>query len=172
MKNSSYVFLERCLTSLRTVHSNNLQFYTFRGDDRVSSLGRRGFMIHVRLYGRKKRGVGKLYEKRIHVRRSGWRSHEEERQHEARIMHRGCIYIYIYRGKNSSLFTNWNNSILHARDLSFRDYATKYIYIYVYAAIQVPTLAFLYYLGSFPRRKRYLSPLRGQCIICSFVISI
>lgn len=57
-----------------------------------------------------------MYEKRIHVRRSGWRSHEEERQHEARIMHRGCIYIY--RGKNSSLFTNWNNSILHARDLS------------------------------------------------------
>ena len=77
-------------------------------------------------------------------------------------------WIYIYRGKNSSLFSNWNNSILHARDLSFRDYASSsprniYIYIHVYTAIQVPTLAFLYYLGSFPRRKRYLSPLRGQC---------
>lgn len=96
-----------------------------------------------------------MYEKRIHVRRSGWRSHEEERQHEARIMYRGCIYIY--RGKNSSLFTNWNNSILHARDLSFRDYATKYIYIY--AAIQVPTLAFLYYLDS-TTKKIFISSTR------------
>lgn len=55
MKNSSYVFLERYLTSLRTVHSNNLQFYTFRGDDRVSSLERRGFMIHVCVFMEEKK---------------------------------------------------------------------------------------------------------------------
>lgn len=165
-----YIFLERCLTSLHAVHSNR---FTVSEETIVRE---EGIYDNTRvpslwLWGKRKRR--RMYEKRVHGRRSGWRSHEEERQHEARIMYRG--YIYINRGKNPSLFTNWNNSILHARDLSFRDYASsspRNIYTFVYTAIQVPTLAFLYYLGSFPRRKRYLSPLRGQCIICSFVISI
>lgn len=50
------------------------------------------------------------------------------------------IYIHINRGKNSSLFSNWNNSILHARDLSFRDYASsspRNIYIYTYTCTRL-----------------------------------